>query len=249
MNKTAYLCQGMRVEELRHIKKNLEKKLAETTPVVLSMRPDDLAMAATMVDSFWTDPSLKLSITKALVVWSILLIEEAETDIKDRNHFQERATWLQGSLNELKTELRLLTDEKDKLKVDLQNAESDVVEFSKRYDHATRAQEVITKALEESNDQKKELVGKVAELENALDSLKAECSGWKDTNLKMEKGTEDRMKAILKEIYPTLDLSAIEADYPASEDAGEKQLNLHLTEHKIGHVVFSFGEFVLFLFE
>ncbi|KAL2508793.1 Uncharacterized protein Fot_32440 [Forsythia ovata] len=76
----------------------------------------------------------------------------------------------------------------DKLKADLQNAESNVGEFSKRYDHATRAQE-------ESNAQKKGLVDKVVELKNSLDSLKAENSSLKDENLKLEKSTDEEVKA------------------------------------------------------
>ncbi|KAL2508782.1 putative abhydrolase domain-containing protein [Forsythia ovata] len=128
----------------------------------------------------------------------------------------------------------------DKLKADLQNAESNVGEFSKRYDHATRAQE-------ESNAQKKGLVDKVAELKNSLDSLKAENSSLKDENLKLEKSTDEEVKAgienfinqfeftqdyenlqaffvnfgarqvlsELMELHPNLDLSHIEADYPA----------------------------------
>ncbi|KAL2500456.1 hypothetical protein Fot_34304 [Forsythia ovata] len=43
----------------------------------------------------------------------------------------------------------------DKLKENLQTVKSDMVEFSKRYDHATQAQELTAKALEEANEQKK----------------------------------------------------------------------------------------------
>ncbi|KAL2508767.1 hypothetical protein Fot_32414 [Forsythia ovata] len=115
--------------------------------------------------------------------------------IKDWDHFQERATWLHRSLNELKKELRLATDERDKLKADLQVAEFDVAEFFKRYDHATRAQELTAKALEEVNKQKNGVVEKVAELENALDSLKSENSSLKEENLRLERGTEVAVKA------------------------------------------------------
>ncbi|KAL2520428.1 Uncharacterized protein Fot_24351 [Forsythia ovata] len=115
--------------------------------------------------------------------------------IKDRDHFQERATWLQGSLNGSKNEEKLLAEERDKLKKDLQNAESDVAKFSKRYDHATHAKAVTAKALEEANNQRKGLVDKVAKFEDALDSLKVECSALKEANLKLEKGTEEMVKA------------------------------------------------------
>ncbi|KAL2500712.1 Uncharacterized protein Fot_34560 [Forsythia ovata] len=43
------------------------------------------------------------------------VICNAEKIIKDRDHFQKRATWLQGSFNESKKET-LLAEEKDKLK-------------------------------------------------------------------------------------------------------------------------------------
>ncbi|KAL2520454.1 Uncharacterized protein Fot_24377 [Forsythia ovata] len=183
---------------------------------------EHLTKAVITVDSFWTEglakfsvqssPERKLTVAKALAV----LIEEVEIRvrdleltkrnadtticnvdkiIKDRDHFQERATWLQGSLNESKNEEKLLAEERDKLKKDLQNAESDVAKFSKRYDHATHAQAVTAKALEEANNQRKGLVDKVAKFEDALDSLKVECSALKEANLKLEKGTEEMVKA------------------------------------------------------
>ncbi|KAL2478829.1 hypothetical protein Fot_47843 [Forsythia ovata] len=99
------------------------------------------------------------------------------------DHFQERATWFQGSLNKSKKKLRLLNDERDKLKTDLQNAKSDVAKFSKRCDNATEAQEVIAHSLEEANCQNKWLVDKIAELENAAYLLRSECSSLKEKNL------------------------------------------------------------------
>ncbi|KAL2502631.1 Uncharacterized protein Fot_36479 [Forsythia ovata] len=74
----------------------------------------------------------------------------------------------------------------DKLKKDMQNAESDVVEFSKTYDHTGLGRGQQTE--EETGQQG-------AELENALDSLKTECSSLKEVNLKLEKGTEETVKA------------------------------------------------------
>ncbi|KAL2494270.1 hypothetical protein Fot_38027 [Forsythia ovata] len=82
---------------------------------------------------------------------------------------------------------------------------------------------------EEANEQKKILVDKVVELENALDFLKAECSSLKEANLKLIEGTEDaaffvnfgtrQVLSELKELHPNLDLSTIEADYLAIEEA------------------------------
>ncbi|KAL2502577.1 Uncharacterized protein Fot_36425 [Forsythia ovata] len=117
----------------------------------------------------------------------------------------------------------------DKLKKDMQNAESDVAEFSKTYDHPG--------------------LGRGQQTEEGT-----ECSSLKEANLKLEKGTEDAVKAgveifrnqfeftqdyenlqaffvnfgarqvlsKLKEQHPTLVLSAIEADYPIHEEAGEE---------------------------
>ncbi|KAL2500923.1 hypothetical protein Fot_34771 [Forsythia ovata] len=152
------------------------------------------------VDSFWTfgwaaypaksSAEAKLVAGKAHTAWSMVLVEEAklnkknvdtalrnvENILKDRGYFKERISWLQGLLNESKKGLRLVTEDMDKQKKYLQNADSDVAEFSNRYDHATLAQAVTTKALEEANEQKKGLVEKVVELENAIDFLKAENS-------------------------------------------------------------------------
>ncbi|KAL2489820.1 hypothetical protein Fot_43112 [Forsythia ovata] len=63
------------------------------------------------------------------------------------DHYKERATWLHGALNESKREMSPLIDERDKLKKDLEAAESDVAEFSKRCDLANQAQEITAKAL------------------------------------------------------------------------------------------------------
>ncbi|KAL2559967.1 putative abhydrolase domain-containing protein [Forsythia ovata] len=189
---------------------------------------DHLAKADITVDSFWTErwaaystqafSEQKLAASKALATWSMMLVEEA------------------------------------KLKADLQNTEFNVAEFSKRYDHTTRAQELTTKALEKSNAQKKGLVDKVEELENALDYHKAENSGLKEERLQLERRTKEAVKvgvenfrnqfeftqnykniqaffvnfgarqilSELKELHPSLDLSALDADYPALEEAGEE---------------------------
>ncbi|KAL2501282.1 hypothetical protein Fot_35137 [Forsythia ovata] len=87
--------------------------------------------------SVLASPGHKLTAAKALAVRSMMLIEEVETSVrdmeltnrntdtalrntqkivKDMDHFQERDAWLQGSLNESKKELRVLTKEKNKLK-------------------------------------------------------------------------------------------------------------------------------------
>ncbi|KAL2494044.1 Uncharacterized protein Fot_37801 [Forsythia ovata] len=97
------------------------------------------------------------------------------------DHFQERATWLQGSFNESKNELRVLTDEKDKLKNNLMNDESN-------------AQEVTAQALEQANSQKKGLVDKIAELQNDAHALKAEYSSLKK-NISLEYSIEEVVKA------------------------------------------------------
>ncbi|KAL2493717.1 hypothetical protein Fot_37491 [Forsythia ovata] len=133
------------------------------------MLPNHLQRTTVTVDSFWTDgwasysakssTEAKLNDVKAVVARSMVLIKEAE-----------------GSLNESKQKLRIVADEVDKLNVDLQTAKSNVAELSKRYAHATRAQELMAKAVEEANEHMSSLVDKVAEPENALDSLKAECS-------------------------------------------------------------------------
>ncbi|KAL2489680.1 Uncharacterized protein Fot_42972 [Forsythia ovata] len=127
----------------------------------------------------------KLSLMLALAAQSLVLIEEVEnvdSIIKDQNCHKERATGLQGSLNKSKRELRIVSEERKKLKADLQTDESDVAEFSKRCDCTIRAQELTAKALEEATEHKNRVMEKVAELKNAVDSLKAINSQLKEEN-------------------------------------------------------------------
>ncbi|KAL2528834.1 hypothetical protein Fot_21435 [Forsythia ovata] len=95
------------------------------------------------VKAFVTQPLVLIKETKSSV-WDLELnktsvdiaLRNAENIIKDRDHFKEWTKWLQRVLNKLKKEMRILTDERDKLKADLTAIESDVVEFSKRSDLA-----------------------------------------------------------------------------------------------------------------
>ncbi|KAL2508805.1 hypothetical protein Fot_32452 [Forsythia ovata] len=142
-------------------------------------------------------------------------------------------------------QIRLLSDERDK--VDLAAAESDVAEFLKRSDLANQAQEVMAQALAEANVQCDALIYKIAQLEETVEKLRAEdydlrvenqklrleVNKLKGANLKLKSEAEDMVKAwafffnfgarqVLTEVkglYPNLDLSAIEADYPAHEEA------------------------------
>ncbi|KAL2456119.1 hypothetical protein Fot_57072 [Forsythia ovata] len=99
----------------------------------------------------------------------------------------------------------------------------------KSYDQATKAQEVTAKSLEEVNEQKNELIEKVAELENDMDFLRKENFQLKEENLKLERGTEEVLKAgsffvnyrARQELHPNVDISSIEADYPTLEDVDD----------------------------
>ncbi|KAL2494755.1 uncharacterized protein Fot_38512 [Forsythia ovata] len=160
--------------------------------------------------------NLKLSTAKAMVAWPFMLIEEAETEvhdmeltkkssktalqnadkiIKDRDHFQDQVTWLQGSLFKLKNELKILAEDRDKLRVDLASSEVDLAEFLMKYNHTNHAQEVTAKALEDANSQRDGMVEKMAQLENAKELLKTECSSLKEKNHKLERNTEEKVKA------------------------------------------------------
>ncbi|KAL2552761.1 Uncharacterized protein Fot_06380 [Forsythia ovata] len=136
-----------------------KRALDKLSPKVIDQPSDALA---------FSDLSLKLFDAKALAAWSMMLVEEAETE---------------GYLNESKKEPRALTDDRDKLKKDLVNSKANVAEFSKKYNHANQANELTAKALEEANNLKKGLVYKIARLENTLDFLKAECSELKEKNM------------------------------------------------------------------
>ncbi|KAL2525979.1 Uncharacterized protein Adt_11033 [Abeliophyllum distichum] len=194
-----------------------------------------LQRTLTIVDSFWThdwadysvksSDGVKLSTIKTLVARSLVLIEEAKSS---------------GILNKSKREIRLLTDERDKLKTDLATTESDVAMFSKMSDLANQAQEVTVQALAEAN-----------KLRSEIDELDGE-------NLKLKLETEEAVKvgveefknqfeftpyyenlqaffvnfgarqvlAKVKELHLNLDLSVIETDYQALEEAedGANQL-------------------------
>ncbi|KAL2549646.1 hypothetical protein Fot_11176 [Forsythia ovata] len=87
--------------------------------------------------------------------------------MKDRDHYKEQDTWLQEALNESKRKMRPLIDEMDKLKKDLEAAESDVVEFSKRCDLANQAQKIMANALAKANTQMEVLIDRISQLEEA----------------------------------------------------------------------------------
>ncbi|KAL2501412.1 hypothetical protein Fot_35260 [Forsythia ovata] len=121
--------------------------------------------------------------------------QNADKIIKDWDHFQDQVTWLRESLSELKKEVRTLTEDMDELKPDLARSEDDVAEFLTKYDHANHAQEVTAKALVEANSESNELVDKIAQFEDAVEALKAECSSLKEKNHELERSTEDAVRA------------------------------------------------------
>ncbi|KAL2474757.1 hypothetical protein Adt_35493 [Abeliophyllum distichum] len=193
----------------------------------------------TTVDSFWThgwddysiksSVGVKLSAVKALVARSLVSIKEAESSVQD---LELNKT----ILNESKSNIRLLTDEKDKLKVNPAAAKRDVAKFSNRSDLAVQAQELDETAKHlgaESYDSK----GENQQLGLEIGELKGE-------NLKLKSETDEVVKAgveefrnqfeftpdyenlqaffvnfgarhvlsEVKELYPNLDLSTVEAD-------------------------------------
>ncbi|KAL2508868.1 hypothetical protein Fot_32515 [Forsythia ovata] len=128
-----------------HLKNILEGRPMEISSDVLNMLPD---------------PASKGTVVKAMASRSLMLIDEAEAKvrnmeltkkssetalrnadkiIKDRDHFRDQVTWLQGSLSELKNELKILTEDMDKLRVDLASSKVGVTEFLKKYDHTNHA--------------------------------------------------------------------------------------------------------------
>ncbi|KAL2508980.1 hypothetical protein Fot_32627 [Forsythia ovata] len=117
----------------------------------------------------------------------------------------ERAAWVQGALNESKKDLEPLTEERDKLKKDLEAAEFDVVEFSKRFDLANQAQEIMAKALAEANAQRKILMGRITQLEQAnaqreclLDNifqLEEVAESLRSENISLKANTDKAVKA------------------------------------------------------
>ncbi|KAL2558564.1 hypothetical protein Fot_03303 [Forsythia ovata] len=101
--------------------------------------------------------------------------------------------------------MRLLTEEKDKLKTDLSAAECDVVEFLKRSDLANQVQEITAKDLEESNVQRTSLMERITQLEEAnaqrerlLDKiyqLEEVAESLRSENLSLKANTEEAVKA------------------------------------------------------
>ncbi|KAL2553577.1 hypothetical protein Fot_07196 [Forsythia ovata] len=119
---------------------------------------------------------------------SLMLIEK--TEMEDRDYFWDQVTWLQSCIGELKKEVKTLAEDKEKFQADLANSEAGVVEFSKKCDHANQTQEITAKALAKANLQREGLVDKIAQLDEVKKNLQVECSGLKETNLEIEKGTE-----------------------------------------------------------
>ncbi|KAL2558563.1 Uncharacterized protein Fot_03302 [Forsythia ovata] len=134
--------------------------------------------------------------------------------------------------------MRLLTEEKDKLKVDLSATECNVAEFSKRSDLANQAQEITAKALEEDG-----LLDKICQLEEVAESLRSDNLSLKaNTEKAVKAGIEDFRRQFkftsdyenlhaffvnfgtrqalteVKEHHLDLDLSTTEANYPSPEE-------------------------------
>ncbi|KAL2501355.1 uncharacterized protein Fot_35203 [Forsythia ovata] len=141
--------------------------------------------------------------------------------------------------------MRLLTDEMDNLKKDLEAAESDVTEFSKRSDLANQAQEITAKALAKANAQRERLIDKIAQLDEATEqqsetevqSVKAGVEDFKNQfeftldyeNLQaffVNFGAQ-QVLAALKGLHPNLDIFAIEADYLAPKEAEDEVVQSH----------------------
>ncbi|KAL2529151.1 hypothetical protein Fot_21752 [Forsythia ovata] len=122
--------------------------------------------------------------------------------------------------------MRLLVDEMDKLKKDLEVVESDV---SKKSNLTNQAQEITAKVLAEANKQREGLIDKIALLDEMVESLRTECYDLKGKNSILKSEIEEaaflvnfgarQVLAELKELHPNLDLSAIKADYPTPEEA------------------------------
>ncbi|KAL2551973.1 hypothetical protein Fot_05647 [Forsythia ovata] len=137
--------EGLNYDQSVHIKV-LEGRPSDINLEVFNMIPPHLQWAITTVELFWTDgwasysakssAKAELNVARALAAWSLVN--------------KERTTWLQGSLNESKQELKIISEERDKLKTDLETVESDVANFFKRCDYSLRAQELTAKALEEA---------------------------------------------------------------------------------------------------
>ncbi|KAL2520877.1 hypothetical protein Fot_24800 [Forsythia ovata] len=77
--------------------------------------------------------------------------------------------------------------------------------------------------LEEANAQRDRLMDKIAQLEETGETLRAECYDLNGENPSLKSGTDEVVKAEVltnvKDLYHKLDLSAIEVDYPAPEEA------------------------------
>ncbi|KAL2553916.1 uncharacterized protein Fot_07535 [Forsythia ovata] len=141
--------------------------------------------------------------------------------------------------------MRPLTDESDRLKKDLEIVESDVAVFSKRCDLANQAQEITAKVLAEANAHRERLIDKIVQLEETVEcyDLKSENFNLKSETDEEVKARVENFKsqfkftsdyenlqtffvnfgarqalAEVKELYPNLDLFAIEVDYPAPEE-------------------------------
>ncbi|KAL2502282.1 hypothetical protein Fot_36130 [Forsythia ovata] len=132
------------------------------------------------------------------------LPSETQSIMKDQDHYKERAAWLHGALNESKKDLKPLTDERDKLKKDLEAVESDMAEFSNRFDLANQAQKITAKALAEANAQMESLTGRITQLEEAnaqrerlLDNifhLEEVAESLRSENLILKTNTEEAVK-------------------------------------------------------
>ncbi|KAL2529664.1 hypothetical protein Fot_22265 [Forsythia ovata] len=96
-----------------------------------------------------------------------LSLKGGEKDKDDPPASSDLRQTILGVLNESKNDLKPLTEERDKLKKDLEVAKSDVAEFSKRFDLANQTQEIMAKVLAEPNAQRESLMERITQLEEA----------------------------------------------------------------------------------
>ncbi|KAL2551984.1 uncharacterized protein Fot_05603 [Forsythia ovata] len=230
-------------------KNAIKPRTARTSEVnveALGLLPTHLQKATTTIESFWTEgwaayskkssTEDKLNAAKTLTARSIVLIEEAEASVsdlelnkrnvatalqnaesimKDWDHYKERVTWLQEGLNEVNKELRPLTDEMDKLKKDLDAVEFDVVKFFKRCDLDYQAEEIKGENLSLKLGTEKAVKAGMEDFKShfeftpVYENLQTFFVNFGDWQVFTE----------VKELYPNLDLSAIEVDYPTPEEA------------------------------
>ncbi|KAL2509072.1 hypothetical protein Fot_32719 [Forsythia ovata] len=188
------------VLEMGHLKNILEGRPMEISSDVLNMLPD---------------PASKGTVVKAMASRSLMLIDEAEAEVRNMELTKK------SSETALRNADKIIKDRdhfRDQALADANSQRYGLVEKIAQLENAKKLLKAECSSLKEKNH----------ELElNMKEAVKAGVENFQNQTR--------QVLAELKEFYPTVDISSIKADFPAPEDVGDVAAQLPPMDHRLGH--------------